>query len=223
VIVTDALNASVTQNVTIAQPAQINTALTQTACKRFVFNGNTITASGTYKDTLTSSKGCDSILTMALTVNTVNTAVSQSGATLTSGQGGATYKWVYCDSNYKAVPGATNQVFTATKNGRYALIVTLNNCTDTSACRQVTTVGIDELSGDKGYSLYPNPADDKVTLEVTRTLLQKTWQLTDGLGRIVLSGTLGHTTSTISLKALPAGLYMLRIDGHSEAIKVTKQ
>src|SRR5688572_32020565 len=35
------------------------------------WNGNTINAAGTYRDTLTSSRGCDSIINLILTVNSV--------------------------------------------------------------------------------------------------------------------------------------------------------
>jgi gliding motility-associated-like protein len=37
----------------------------------YTWNGNTINAAGTYRDTLTSSRGCDSIINLILTVNSV--------------------------------------------------------------------------------------------------------------------------------------------------------
>jgi energy-converting hydrogenase Eha subunit C len=42
----------------------------------YTWNGNSIAAAGTYKDTLTSSTGCDSVATLILTVNPVVTSTT---------------------------------------------------------------------------------------------------------------------------------------------------
>lgn len=53
---------------TINNPA--STSLTQTACSSYNFGGQTLTASGTYVDSLTTVAGCDSIVTLNLTIVT---------------------------------------------------------------------------------------------------------------------------------------------------------
>jgi hypothetical protein len=63
------------------------TSLNQSICQgsSFTFNGQTLTAAGTYKDTLTSATGCDSVITLNLTVNPLPTkpVITQAGNVLT--------------------------------------------------------------------------------------------------------------------------------------------
>ena len=47
----------------------------ETACDKYFFNGLNLTISGAYKDTLVNAVGCDSILTLNLTINTTPTPV----------------------------------------------------------------------------------------------------------------------------------------------------
>ncbi len=141
--------------------------LTEVACKSYtVPSGNaTYTIGGVYNDTIPNVGGCDSILTINLTINTVNTAVTQSGATLTASAAGATYQWINCTGNMP-VSGATSQAYTATANGTYAVVVTQNNCSDTSTCYTVTGVGINETSNNIRISVYPNPSNGTFNIEI---------------------------------------------------------
>ena len=54
----------------------------------------------------------------------------------------ATYQCLDCDNSMSIIAGETNQSLTALSNGNYAVEVTANCCTDTSACVTITTVGI---------------------------------------------------------------------------------
>ncbi|WP_173820233.1 T9SS type B sorting domain-containing protein, partial [Niastella vici] len=61
---------------TLTVKATLTGAQTVTLCTSqlpYSWNGNTYNAAGTYKDTLTSAAGCDSIVTLTLNVNTVVT------------------------------------------------------------------------------------------------------------------------------------------------------
>ncbi|NCW47802.1 MAG: hypothetical protein EBV95_06740, partial [Actinobacteria bacterium] len=59
----------VTLNLTVNQPSA--TTINQSICapNSYTFDGQTLTTSGTYMDTLTNAAGCDSIITLNLTVN----------------------------------------------------------------------------------------------------------------------------------------------------------
>ena len=89
--------------------------------------------SGTISVTADNSFGSSSPQTLSVTVNTVDTAITQSGLTLTANATGAAYVWLDCNGN-TPVSGQTSQSFTATTTGNYAVIVTLSGCSDTSAC-----------------------------------------------------------------------------------------
>ena len=143
--------------------------ITEEACISYVSpSGNYVwTESGVYTDTISNADGCDSIITINLTVNTVDVSVTQDGLTLTANAEDAQYQWLDCDNNFEAITGDTNQLFTATSNGHFAVLVTQGSCTDTSDCYTVDTYGIDENSWGHTMKLYPNPTRDNVVLSGT--------------------------------------------------------
>ena len=120
----------------------------QTACESYTWiDGNTYTTSNnTATYTTTNAAGCDSVITIDLTIDPLpSAAVTQNGATLTATQTGATYQWIDCDDESNIV-GETNQSFTPAVTGNYAVIVNVNGCSNTSECRLVDFTGINELN-----------------------------------------------------------------------------
>ncbi len=77
---------------------------------------------------------------------------------------GLTYQWVDCDDNFAVIANETNQSFTATVNGNYAVIVTDGACSDTSACVAISTIGLNELNS-LAVNAYPNPVNDVLTIQ----------------------------------------------------------
>ena len=141
--------------------------ITETSCFEYVSpSGNYAwTMSGTYQDTIMNTAGCDSIISIDLTINSVDASVSQSGNVLTANATSATYQWLDCDQNYAVIAGETNNSFTAA-DGNYAVEVTENGCSDTSACFTTTSSAIEDFNQDQAiFSIYPNPADDEVMLQ----------------------------------------------------------
>lgn len=113
-------------------------------------SGNyTWTMSGSYMDTIPNASGCDSIISINLTVNTVDNGVTQVAETLTADQSGGLYQWLDCDNNYAIINGETNQSYTPAVTGNYAVEVTMNGCADTSACFFVDYTGLEELTKEK--------------------------------------------------------------------------
>ena len=100
----------------------------------------TCSSSGTISVTANNMFGSSSAQTLAVTVTTVNTGVTQAGSTLTANAAGAGYQWMDCNGNI-SLSGQTSQGFTATVSGSYAVAVTQNGCTDTSACYPVYILG----------------------------------------------------------------------------------
>ncbi|MEX1190174.1 MAG: hypothetical protein WED33_13025 [Bacteroidia bacterium] len=97
----------------------------------------------------------------------INNTVAQSGATLEAEASGSYfYQWVDCDNSNEPVSGATNQSFTATTNGSYAVVISNQNCAVTSECYSVTGVGINTLYAENKLSVYPNPFSTVVSLEL---------------------------------------------------------
>lgn len=81
------------------------------------------------------SNGCDSIASTTISITTFNLNISISGTSLTATDSTSTYRWLNCDSSYSHTIGDTNQMFSVTVNGNYAVELTSNlGCVDTSAC-----------------------------------------------------------------------------------------
>ncbi|MBL7717587.1 MAG: T9SS type A sorting domain-containing protein [Flavipsychrobacter sp.] len=219
VTVTDGNNVTDTASVVIAQPVALGSTISDTACTSYTFNSVTYNTSGTYYDTLTAQNGCDSIITLNLTIGTgVNANTTLTSGTLTSSQAGGTYQWVSCPA-YTAISGATAQSYTPTGTGNYAVIVSYLGCSDTSTCTNVIPTGIGHLATTLEFNIYPNPARTEVYIEGT---LSGTYRITDQLGRVVITGEHPGGRTAVSLANLSSGLYFVEMNG-SQPVKLFKQ
>ncbi len=189
------------------------TLTTATACGSFKLpSGTIVTQSGYYLDTVLSSQGCDSTNGITVVLNPLpNATVTQTGATFTA-QPGLTYQWINCQSN-QPIAGETNQSFTATANGQYAVVVSNGTCIDTSLCIALTNIGVQEAQL-PAINLYPNPTTGLLNISSPQP-----WQkaeVTDLLGRIVLThaySLAGQSTPTteLDLSKLPTGIYLVKV------------
>lgn len=181
--------------------------------------------SGIYTDTIFSFQGYDSIVITNLTVTTINTSVSVSGIMLTSGASTGSYQWVDCNNNYSIISGETNQSFTATTNGNYAVIVTGNGCTDTSSCYAITSVGLQEAQQLNNVLLFPNPIKNSVSIDLFKKYNNTKVTITSVTGQIIST----NTYSDVRLINIPvnaeAGFYFINIltdYDHSKTFKIIK-
>lgn len=171
-------------------------------------DGLTYTSSGTYTGVTPNALGCDSIVTLNLSIQLVNDVVTQNGATLTASQAGASYQWYVCGEPNELIDGATNQTFTATSNGNYTVEITLNECSVFSDCSAVTSIGVEELSH-HALSIFPNPSTDHFLLN--SNLLVREILLMDVQGKIALQQNINDYQTTLDAKTLPAGVYFVRV------------
>ena len=187
--------------------------LTETACFSYVSpSGNVVWVnSGTYLDTIQNSNGCDSIITVNLTINTVDTLVTESGFTLNSNSSTGIYQWINC-SDMQPMIGENGQSFTATISGDYALIIEVNGCTDTSSCHSIVNVGITENTLGGEVIVYPNPTSGEVTVKVPDNLGELTILVWDVNGKLIKQFT-ANQTSIIALEITgAAGLYFIEVN-----------
>lgn len=140
--------------------------ISETSCGSYTSpSGNNIWLnSGTYTDVISNQAGCDSTITINLTIIATNVGVTQTGNVLTANTAGATYQWVDCNNNYSAINGATNQSYAPTVNGSYAVIVNQGSCSDTSQCFVISTLGVNQLF-DGQVEIEPNPAISQVMVK----------------------------------------------------------
>ena len=91
-----------------------------------------------------------------------------------------------CDNNYAVINGETDASYTPTANGNYAVELTENGCTDTSACVAITTVGIIENTFNEDFTLYPNPTDGIFSIRFNSPEEHITLKIMDASGAMAL-------------------------------------
>ena len=116
---------------------------------------------------------------------------------------------------YVPIPGATEPVYLVTAIGRYYVITTQNGCVSApSNVVYIFPVGMEE-GVDYSLKLYPNPADDEVTVSLTLTGLDEilSIKLVNNLGQEsrILPETIvkGEITRILHLGNPPDGIYHL--------------
>ena len=201
---------------------------TQTACDSLTWiDGVTYSSSNnTATHTLTNSAGCDSVVTLDLTIiNVSDLTTSVSGITISSNNASATYQWLDCDNNNIVIAGETGQSFTATANGNYAVELTENGCVDTSACVAITTVGILENTFGENLLIYPNPTSSDFSIDLGASYENAQVIITDVSGKLINSKSI--TQSQILNLSIhePRGIYIVSVQaGDKKAvIRLIKQ
>ncbi|BDS12281.1 T9SS type A sorting domain-containing protein [Aureispira anguillae] len=149
------------------------------------------------------------------TCHYLDTTVGLSGATLTSNAIGMTYQWIDCSNGNSPITGATQQSFTPTTNGLYAVEISNGVCTKTSACTNVTAVKVSVIESQNKYRIFPNPSTDILHIERTNST-NLNIRVVDNLGQIVLSSRSNKTRATLNLQRLKQGVYYLVLDDGKE-------
>jgi Secretion system C-terminal sorting domain/Beta-propeller repeat len=181
-----------------------------TACNEYVWpvNGNSYTSSGTYEGVITNFAGCDSIITLNLTINSVNNAVNQNGTTMTAAQNNASYQWFLCDTKIEFIEGATNQSYTATANGSYGVQVTVDDCTVISDCITFTDIAV-ENSRAAEFSISPNPASTNIIISSTSPI--HSYSIVDSQGRMIHDELTNGSKISFDVSHLAHDVYILTL------------
>ena len=197
--------------------------ITAVACVAYISpSGNYIwTNSGVYTDVLPNASGCDSIITVDLTIN-LDTTVALIGDTLVSNDTSATYQWVNCDNVYSFVNGATNRSFIPSNNANYAVILTNNSCVDTSACYNILMTALSEQKvSEVQFTVYPNPINGAFTIECNAVNNNNPFEIRDITGKVVYKGKLSGNRTAVDLSECSSGVYLLRI--RDQNIKIVRK
>ncbi len=160
--------------------------------------------------TLTNMLGCDSVVTLDLTINEVDITTTAVGGVLSSNATGATYQWLDCNDAYSEIAGAINQTYTPIDDGDYAVKVTIGSCTDTSACIAVDGVGLNDNNNLSQIHLYPNPNNGLFNInldQVQATLIQ----ISSANGTIIYSNSTNLTGIHQIALNISAGLYFVDV------------
>ena len=176
---------------------------TETACDSYTWalNGTTYSTSGTYTHIGTNASGCDSVITLNLTINSSSSSIQIQSAL-------DSYIWPVNNQTYN-------------QSGTYTSVIP-----NTVGCDSTITLnlfldftGIGE-NGVNYIAVYPNPTNSFLTIE-GEGIQNKAYVLVDIQGRVVLDGTFKTNKETIDLKTLVHGQYILKVE-HNE-VKLVKE
>lgn len=86
-----------------------------------------------------------------------------------------------------------------------------------------SNVGTNEKYSKDDFSVFPNPANDLITVKVNSINIGSTYIITDALGKIVASGKLTAESSSINISELSAGIYLFKVSEQNQhSFKVVK-
>lgn len=160
---------------------------------------------------------------LSQTVNINNNAQ----LSVTSSDPNATFQW-QSDlgigfqnlNNVGQYSGATNHTLTVSNatmsnnNQPFRCIISSGSCADTSDIAVLTVnnnVGINEISQDNLFSVFPNPTQSSINIKADIKLMGEVYTIYDNIGRVVLTGKLNTPNTTIELSNLSGGAYVFRI------------
>jgi hypothetical protein len=208
--------------------------LTATGATAFAWSGNIVNGTsfdapfGTsvYIVTGVDALGCSNTDAVTVTIYATPTATINAidAVTLQATPAGASYQWINCATN-QAIVGAVSPIYVATVNGSYAVIVTGNGgCADTSACFNVTTVGLDKTELDATISLFPNPTTGNVNITMSNDV-EVNVTVFDAQGKVVSTLENAQNGSIIGLQDVENGTYLVKVSNEtgSKVFRVVKQ
>lgn len=176
--------------------------------------------SGTYKDTIQNVSGCDSLLTIMLNVQTIDHSVTITEQSLMANMKGMSYQWIDCNNDNLPIPDATEREFIPTLSGRYAVVLTENDCVDTSLCydfKMSSSFVVDKINN-ATFIIYPNPSQGIIQLECSLEG-SKIVELLSFSGQIVSRTRMEGHHATMNLSPLPAGIYLIKIGSNFGNLK----
>ena len=183
--------------------SSFGTDIQQAACDFTWIDGVTYTSNNnTATHTLTNVAGCDSVVTLNLTINPIIANIVQNGndieASATNGAAPYSYDWS---------TGETTTSITPAANGPYWVVVSdIDNCFSDSATFDVTFVsGTGVKNWNNSVSVYPNPTSDIFTISTGNYTGALKVNVYDLFGRKVFTS----NDKEISLKSFADGVYIL--------------
>ena len=206
---------------------QASLALNHAICQGETFMGHN--TAGNFSDTLTAASGCDSIVYLQLTVNALpQVSLTLTFDTLCSNASAVTLAGgLPAGGNYSGA-GVTNTQFSPS-NAPLGLDTIFYNYTDTNGCynnnyafayTEICT-GIAN-AGNSLFSVLPNPAQDVITIKNADLTGNSFVEVSDLLGRLLISQPFENNNTQLSLRELPAGIYVLSITQGNNRVYSTK-
>ncbi len=165
---------------------------------------------------------CGVTATVFVSVTVVDTSLTLTDTTLIADQANAQYQWVDCGNGGTLISGATDRILQPTSGGAYAVIVTYNGCTDTSACTAFSLTSMEDMAARADLRLFPNPVSDVLSFTCPNCR-ERNFLLLDPLGRVVRRVSVADPRNgSFEVGDLPSGIYFFGPVGGSRWVRVVK-
>lgn len=170
-------------------------------------NGIEYNTPGSYQYVTFDSYNCPTQHTHELIIqNPINTAISiQGNSLIATNNNNYQYQWVLCD-NYQPIISANNYSFNPISENDYAVIITSQNCMDTSICVDFSINGLNDLKINT-IKCYPNPAIDYLKIESNFDKLDNV-EVLDAIGKCLLRI---ENSDLIDISNLASGSYIVLV------------
>ena len=183
------------------------TELTAESCDVYTWNEVEYIESGDYTETLTNAAGCDSVVTLHLTINespiveiSGDTIIVLGNSTILVASGAETYEWSTGDTT-ESITVTPIDVTTYTVTGTDA-----NGCTATATITVMPTEGVGESYTE--VNIYPNPVSDKLIVEAENI---SRIAILDLVGQVVYQTETSGSSVTLDLSSFAAGSYFINV------------
>ncbi len=178
------------------------------------------TSNNTATKLLQTVTGCDSLVTLDLTITTISSGVTVSNGTISANYQGGTYQWLKCEGAIKTpIAGETNVSYTPSETGMYAVEISHNGCTKTSLCFTVTANPNGggnntslEVIDENIFSIYPNPTTGLISISSTLGTNEYSISILNSVGQKVLVPVQNNGASyQVDLGSFAAGIYFVEV------------
>jgi hypothetical protein len=160
-----------------------------------------------------------------VTVKSLDLSTFTNSDTIFANQDSATYQWVDCNNAFTAIPGETDQYFKVSANGDYAVIISYDGCTDTSACVNMVVTDLDDKPSDPILVIFPNPNDGNFKFLISNFNKDIQLEIRNLHGQMIFEESIISNAPTFTkefnLTMLPKGVYLINF--RSKGFTVTRK
>lgn len=136
--------------------------------------------------------------------------------------------------NGTLINGSQNDSLLVLNSGNYKVVMMDNFCPDFTLfadssssftfidCDTTSTTSIDQKSIENLISIYPNPAEDILTINVSEKLKGTSFRIINLHGVTVLHGNLLSGKTVLNTSHLSVGIYFLQLENQPEVFKIIR-
>lgn len=185
-----------------------------------VISVNSYLSSGTVSVYANNNCGITSTLTFNVTyVDTPAISITQQGTSLHATAAGSTnYQWY---NGGALISGANSADYTPTATGDYTVSITNQyGCSTQSAPFSFIFNGVNTVSGENNFQLYPNPnANGKLQISVSEDWIGGKMKIINAEGKAMMNTELRITNDELDLSQLSKGIYVVQIEKNGNQMR----